>query len=257
MPMQDCSHAHGATINGQMVGTFGDGAAWSIQGEKIVSGGEGGISLTRHADFYYRQLLHGHYNKRCRTEIPKEDPLHAFALTGTGLKNRAHPLAVAVALTQLKRLPSFLTYKRKYADLLTDAVASIPFLKPLDTSHDVHPAWYAFIVRFDSTVAPHGLTRELFVKEVEMRGFKEIDIPNSTRPLFQEPLYTRPWEVLPHLYSRVAPGSIEDTSFPRAAEFHESIIKMPVWGFEDDIVHVNTCIKILKEAGQIFLSHRC
>ena len=52
--LEDCSHALGASIQGQMVGTFGDGAAWSLQGQKIVSGGEGAIVLTKHADFHYR-----------------------------------------------------------------------------------------------------------------------------------------------------------------------------------------------------------
>lgn len=47
----DCSHAHGASINGKKVGTFGDGAAWSIQGDKVVSGGEGGVSLTPNSMF--------------------------------------------------------------------------------------------------------------------------------------------------------------------------------------------------------------
>jgi len=60
----DCSHAHGASINGKIVGTFGDGAAWSIQGDKVISGGEGGVTLTRNPEFYYRQLIFGHYNKR-------------------------------------------------------------------------------------------------------------------------------------------------------------------------------------------------
>jgi predicted dehydrogenase len=48
--LEDCSHAHAASVNGKMVGTFGDGAAWSLQGQKIVTGGEGGIVLTKHAD---------------------------------------------------------------------------------------------------------------------------------------------------------------------------------------------------------------
>lgn len=84
---EDCSHAHGAKFNGQLVGTFGDGAAWSLQGQKIVTGGESGISLTKHADFHYRQLIFGHYNKRCKLEIPSDHHLQQFSLTGAGLKN--------------------------------------------------------------------------------------------------------------------------------------------------------------------------
>ncbi|KAL9046526.1 MAG: hypothetical protein Q9214_000659 [Letrouitia sp. 1 TL-2023] len=125
---EDCSHAHGAKINGQHVGTFGDGAAWSLQGQKIVTGGEGGITLTKHADFHYRQLILGHYNKRCKLEIPTDHDLHQYALTGAGLKNRAHPLAIAIALVQLRQLSDFHAWKTRYATQMTLRLASIPFL---------------------------------------------------------------------------------------------------------------------------------
>ena len=55
--IEDCSHAHGAKIYGQFIRTFGDAAAWSLQGQKIISGGEGGITLTKHAELYYQQLI--------------------------------------------------------------------------------------------------------------------------------------------------------------------------------------------------------
>ena len=236
------------------MGTFGDGAAWSIQGEKIVSGGEGGVTLTRHANFYYRQLLHGHYNKRCRAEIPKDDALHDFALTGIGLKNRAHPLAVAVALTQLKRLDSFLANKRRFANVIKASLSSIPYLKPLEFHEEAEPAWYAFIFQFDQSLAPTWLTRERFVQEVIARGFEDVDIPGSTKPLFNEPLYNRPWEVLPHLYRESAYKAPSSENFPGALQFHKSIIKMPVWGFEGDQRQMEMCVSKLIEAAESFRS---
>ncbi len=39
--LEDCSHAHGASYNGKKVGSWGDAAAFSIQGNKIITGGEG------------------------------------------------------------------------------------------------------------------------------------------------------------------------------------------------------------------------
>ena len=83
--LEDCSHAHGASFQGRKTGSFGDAAAWSLQGQKIISGGEGGILLTKHKDIFSRALLQGHYNKRCKQEISQDDPLFQFALTGLGL----------------------------------------------------------------------------------------------------------------------------------------------------------------------------
>ena len=55
--LEDCSHAHRVSQGNQLVGTFGDGAAWSLQGQRVIIGGEGGIVLNRHAEFHYRQLI--------------------------------------------------------------------------------------------------------------------------------------------------------------------------------------------------------
>lgn len=101
--IEDCSHAHGASINGQMVGTFGDLAAWSLQCQKILTGGEGGILVIRDKEMYFRALLNSHFNKPCAKEIDKEHKLYKFHVTGTGLKLRIHPLAVLLQIISLKK----------------------------------------------------------------------------------------------------------------------------------------------------------
>lgn len=69
MLLEDASHAHGAASGTRKVGTFGT-AAFSLNGPKPLSAGEGGLIATDDDEVYYRALLHGHYNKRCRNEIP-------------------------------------------------------------------------------------------------------------------------------------------------------------------------------------------
>lgn len=187
---EDCSHAHGAKYKGQHVGTFGDGATWSLQGQKIVTGGEGGITLTKHADFHYRMLIFGHYNKRCKLEILPDHHLRPFALTGTGLKNRAHPLAIPIALNQLRQLTDFHFWKTKFAKQMVQQLGHIPFVKfpAVSGEEGIKPAWYAFTMRFKASQAPSGLTRE----ELHAKGLVDVDIPRSTGLLHQEPLLTIP-----------------------------------------------------------------
>ena len=72
-----------------------------MNGPKALSAGEGGFLLTDDDELYHRALLHGNYNKRCRTEIPVRHPLYRYATTGMGLKFHIHPLAAAIALEQL------------------------------------------------------------------------------------------------------------------------------------------------------------
>ena len=45
--IEDCAQAHGARINRQSVGSFGDVAAWSFCQDKIITtAGEGGMVNT-------------------------------------------------------------------------------------------------------------------------------------------------------------------------------------------------------------------
>ncbi|MFD6072674.1 DegT/DnrJ/EryC1/StrS family aminotransferase, partial [Amycolatopsis lurida] len=113
--LEDGSHAHGAAVAGRKVGSVGDIAAFSLNGPKPLSAGEGGFVLTNSDEVYYRILMHGHYNKRCKSEIPPSHPLHRYAVTGMGLKFRIHPLAAAIALDQLERLDSYLIGRAEIA----------------------------------------------------------------------------------------------------------------------------------------------
>jgi dTDP-4-amino-4,6-dideoxygalactose transaminase len=251
----DCSHAHGASVNGKIVGTFGDGAAWSIQGDKVISGGEGGVTLTINPEFYYRQLIFGHYNKRCKAEIPPTHPLAAYSLTGAGLKNRAHPLAIAVALNQLRLLPTIKHFKSKHAAILIESLRSVDFLHGPDILPTAQPGWYALVANFIPSAAPFGLSRERFVTELAARGLADVDIPNSIRPLYAEPLYLRPWEILPHNYDpKTYQPRWTPTDFPCADEFHRTAIKFPVWACEDDLDVVQSYATIIKEVAKDFMS---
>ncbi|MGH8277488.1 MAG: DegT/DnrJ/EryC1/StrS family aminotransferase, partial [Steroidobacteraceae bacterium] len=118
--LEDGSHAHGATIGRQKVGTFGRSAALSMNGPKPLSAGEGGFVLTDDDEVFYRVLLHGHYNKRCRSEIPASHPLYPYSMTGMGLKFRIHPLAASIALDQLSHLDEYLAGRATIAAYLCD-----------------------------------------------------------------------------------------------------------------------------------------
>lgn len=53
--VEDCAQAHGATINGKKVGTFGDAAGYSLMyGKHTCVGGQGGIVFTKDEETYWR-----------------------------------------------------------------------------------------------------------------------------------------------------------------------------------------------------------
>lgn len=225
---EDCSHAHGARIAGQLVGTFGDGAAWSLQGQKIITGGEGGIMLTRNSWLIDGATLLGQYNKRAKQQLGKSHRLEPYALTGMGLKLRAHPFAIAMAMEQFAHLDTWLAQKRKNAAAMSEALSEFPFIIP--PAFQGEPAWYAFVFQYDATMA--GVSDTIFERALLRERLVELDRPSSTRPNHDLALFTQPQLVLPQLYARdwkPVPGD-----YPGADRFYRQAFKLPVWAFPDE-----------------------
>jgi dTDP-4-amino-4,6-dideoxygalactose transaminase len=246
--LEDCSHAHGARINGRLVGTFGDAAAWSLQGQKTITGGEGGIMLTNNEDIYYRAQLQGHYNKRCKQEIPSDHELYAFSTTGFGLKFRAHPLAVAIAQEQFSHLEEWLAQRQSFAAKMNDVFSQFTFLRTPRTC-ECSPSWYAYVMQFDEFHA-NGIDIELFTKAVLAEGLSEFDRPMSTGVLSNLPLFLSPELVLPRLY----PQSVKDEGvsfYPAAERFYKNALKLPVWSFSDEEKIVDRYIEGITKVASV------
>ena len=250
--LEDCSHAHGASIADRPVGSFGDMAAWSLQGQKIITGGEGGILLTNNKALFNRALLHGHYNKRPKNSIDEADSMYRYALTGFGLKLRAHPIAVAIADQQFDLLPSFMEHKNQYASKLIEAIEKYDFINVTSVNSSTQPSWYALGFNYIEENA-YGVTREQFVDALHAEGLVEFDIPGSTGLLNHLPLFTDPQDAIPRLYSEPLPVQ---HSFPQAERFYRTFIKLPVWAYKEDSGVVQSYIDGFTKVAQYLTDHR-
>lgn len=215
---EDGSHAHGAEFEGVKIGKFGDAAAFSLQGQKTLTAGEGGVLLTDNPDIYHRALLLGHYNKRCLQEIPNESIYHRFAVTGLGLKFRIHPIAAAIADEQLDELDNILKGRQEIAMIMTEALKTIPGLSVVRNEHDIKHSWYAFVFKYDEKVT--NIPIHTFYNRVHSNGGRELDCPTSTCPLNLLPLFQEP----SMLFANYKNGfSYKVGDFPKAEDFYSPL----------------------------------
>lgn len=242
--IEDCSHAHGAKYKNQMIGTKSDVAIFSLQGQKIITGGEGGILITDNQEIYYRALLFGHYNKRCKQEIDKNSPYYKYAVTGFGLKLRAHPLAIAIANEQFDHLNKWHKAKCNNAKYLSSLLNDCPFIKLPEISNDFESSWYAYVIQVDSKKLNIS-TSELCTKLIE-NGIVDADMPNSTCPLNYLKLFQEPGFLFPQ-YQDVINYKIGD--FPVAENFFNNAIKFPI-----DIYETSEYKQVLYEYSNIIKS---
>lgn len=248
MLLEDGSHAHGATFRDRKVGTFGLGAAFSMNGPKPLSAGEGGFLLTDDDELYYRALLHGQYNKRCTREIPKDHPLYPYAVTGMGLKHRIHPLAASIALDQLYHLDDYLVGRAEIAQFLTTELHDVPGIRVPSVSNKLQPSWYGLILQYQPQ-GLGGLPVERYFEALQAEGCAEADRPGSTCPLNLLPLFQNPGELFPSFEGARAYGPGD---FPRAEAFHAAAIKLPVWHRSEDLPLVTQYIEAIRKVSARF-----
>lgn len=128
--IEDCSHAPGATYQGQPVGSWGDIGCFSLQGSKAVSGGEAGIAVTNDPALFDHMLALGHYN---RTATDQKANTFTIDNLSFGLKYRPHLYAILLAAGGLKRLPELNRLRRRNYDILCEELAACPALEPIET----------------------------------------------------------------------------------------------------------------------------
>lgn len=244
--LEDASHAHGAAIEGQRAGTFGRAAAFSMNGPKPLSAGEGGFLLTDNDEVYYRALLHGQYNKRCRNGLPRDHQLYPYAVTGMGLKFRIHPLAASIALDQLGHLDRYLEGRATIAAYLCQQLAELPGIIVPELPLGARASWYGLPLRYETNELD-GLSVERFFEALQAEGCREVDRPGSTCPLNLLPLFQEPQPLFPEYKDKLAyaPGD-----FPVAEAIHYNTLKLPVWHREEDMPLVDSYIEAFRKVTE-------
>lgn len=227
---EDASHAHGAKYENRKVGGIGNAGALSIQGQKTITGGEGGVFVTNDDELYYRALLFGHYNKRCKKEIPTDHPLYGYATTGMGLKQRIHPIAASIALNHLYAIDRIVEGRNNIANNIINRLKNLLGIKMPVIPENITHSWYALPIRYIPEELG-GLPISIFLKALQAEGCIEVDKPGSTAPLNYHLLFQRPEYLFPRYKGKLnySPGD-----FPVAENCYQNTIKIPVWNRDID-----------------------
>src|SRR5437764_644433 len=100
--LEDAAHAHGASLGGKLMGTWGRMSIFSYQMSKPLPALEGGMGMYQRQEDYERATSFGHSD--VPGSFPDASAYRKYAGTGLGTKLRMHPLAAALARAQLRKL---------------------------------------------------------------------------------------------------------------------------------------------------------
>ena len=173
--IEDCSHAHGASYKGKPCGSIGQAGAWSLQGNKAVSAGEGGVLATNDITVFERACLLGQVNRAINSigdptlDMSSLKYAHIPPL-GLGVKYRAHPLAIGIASVQLEKLDELNANRRAYVNEITDGLKDISGVRSVMSSEGSEPAaFYGFPIRYVQEEMA-GLPAPAFAEAIRREG---------------------------------------------------------------------------------------
>jgi len=171
--IEDAAEALGAIYKGEPVGSFGDVAAFSFFGNKIITTGEGGMLMVRDPEVAARaRILRDHGMN------PKRKYWHDCV----GFNYRLTNIQAAIGVAQLERLDFFLARKLEIAESYTTKLKDIEgFQFPVKLPESRNMYWL-FSVVLDSRKT--GISRDELI-DAMLRGGIE------TRPVFP-PLHKMP-----------------------------------------------------------------
>ncbi len=163
--IEDAAPAIGAEWRGRRCGSFGDFAAFSFQGAKLLVTGEGGMLATDDDALYEKAL---------KIWDQGRNPSRTFWIDGDGVKFKMSNVQAAVGLGQLERADELIEMKRRIFDWYDEGLAGAPGIALNREIPDARSIYWMTSLRLDES-APIG--RDDLMKALKARNV-------DTRPVF-------------------------------------------------------------------------
>jgi dTDP-4-amino-4,6-dideoxygalactose transaminase len=171
--LSDAAESFGSTLEGRPSASFGEAAALSFNGNKVMTTSGGGMLVTDD------EQLAAHVRK---LSTQAREPVSHYEHTEIGYNYRLSNVLAALGRAQLVRLEEMIGRRRAWRHRYADLVAEVPGVRVLgDPEAQEDNAWLTALV-IDGDVAPYSAA------QLQQR-FAEAGI--ETRPLWK-PMHLQP-----------------------------------------------------------------
>lgn len=171
--IEDATESLGASYKFEMVGTLGDIACFSFNGNKLITSGGGGMIVTKRSEW----AEHARY----LSTQAKDDPVE-YVHGAVGFNYRLTNLQAAVGCAQLEQIQEFIQAKRRIAERYDNALARVQGISLMPRAQWAQSVFWLYTILVDETV--YGMDRRSLMSKLAEAGIQ-------TRPLWQ-PLHQSP-----------------------------------------------------------------
>jgi perosamine synthetase len=171
--IEDATESLGARFQGRMVGTLGDVACFSFNGNKLLTTGCGGIIVTDNDNWANRS--------KYLTTQAKDDPVE-YVHYSIGYNYRLTNIQAALGCAQLEQVEEFLAVKRRIAAGYASALGGVPGMRLLAEAPWARSACWLSTILVDERL--YGMDSRQLLRRLGERGIQ-------ARPLWQ-PMHMSP-----------------------------------------------------------------
>jgi perosamine synthetase len=213
--LEDAAHAHGASYNGRMAGTFGRAASFSFFPTKVITSGEGGMIATNDVEVYEEALIY-----RDQGKAESSSNFH----TRLGYNWRMSEPHAVIGMSQLVRLQEFTAARSRIADIYDRGLKDIPGVQAFRLPEGCRSNYYKYIALLDKDVDRFVLKKHLRERYQVALGGEVYEIPCHQQPIF------RPYSA---------------GEFPKAEDICRRHICLPIYSnmIDDEAEHVLFALK--------------
>lgn len=235
--IEDAAHALGAEYKKSKIGSckYSDMAIFSFHPVKSITTGEGGVVVTNNKTLYERLLLFRSHGIS-RNQKKLIDPCGLLSSAGQwyyemqelGFNYRITDFQCAMGISQLKKLDSFISWRRKIASLYTRLLGGTPrLLLPVEKEYS-QSAWHLYPVRIYTGRDTLSHRKKIF----ESLRLKGIGVQVHYMPVYLHPFYQK--------------LGFKLGLCPNAEEYYAGTISLPIYpGLKNE--SVKYIARILKE----------
>jgi UDP-4-amino-4,6-dideoxy-N-acetyl-beta-L-altrosamine transaminase len=211
--IEDASHALGSTYLDTTTGScaYSDITVFSFHPVKMITTGEGGACSTNNADIAAKlQRLRSHGITRAPSEmISRTEGDWYYEQLDLGFNYRLTDMQAALGISQLTRLPEFISQRAVVADRYLKALENHSLQLPA-SSPDRTSSLHLFVVR---TGDDTGIERRRLFETLRSEG---ILVNVHYLPIYRQPFYARL-------------GSYNPRDFPGAESYYSTCLSLPIF----------------------------
>lgn len=204
----DACHALGGAYRGQPIGSLADLSTFSLHPVKPITCGEGGVITTNDAALANALRIFRSHGISSDFRQREKQGSWAYEMVSLGFNYRLSDLQCALAASQLRKLPGWVTRRQEIARRYDAAFANVPLVRPLTVRPGVSHGYHLYVVRLGA-----GIDRGEFFKALRAEG---IGANVHYAPVHLHPFYREKFGTAPGLC-------------PVAEAAYEQILTLPIF----------------------------